>query len=144
MYLSYTTVGKYVCPLTVKDAFFIQTTQNQILFYYILNVAKSEHISLYTCAHRKQRQSNVPSRFILCSLLGASSLCVFLMISSLMISSNLTGTFVLTENRGQTGNVVILKTVGVEFSKCNNTKILYIPEMQGFSLHIIKSNFVIN
>jgi len=110
LYLSYTIVGKYVCPLTVKDAFFIQVTQKQILFYFILNVDKSEHISLYTCAHRKHRQSNVPSQFIFCSVLGSFSFCVFLMISFLMISSHLSETFILTENRGQTENAGILKT----------------------------------
>lgn len=49
-------------------------SKKKILFYYILNVAKSEHISLYTCAQRKQRLSNVSSQFILCSLLGAASI----------------------------------------------------------------------
>lgn len=56
----------------------------------------------------------------------------------------MTKTLLLCENRGQTGNAMILRQVYAEASKCNNTKILYIPEMQGFSLHIIKCYFVIN
>jgi len=48
----------------MKDAFFILVAEKQICFYYILNVAKSEHIFLYTSASRKQRQSNVPCWFI--------------------------------------------------------------------------------